>query len=226
MATIAEIQFAHERGALAHTLDELSDVDTTVIQETSTEPGQNLYFIRFDRNQADEIRQALADDPTVERVSPLSDTATSQVWRVEFADDTKLLDPQVTDVGGVVLSARSTALADGRCGWHERWLLPDREALETIWEDARAAGFEFEILHFHSWSGQLSQQAGVQTLTDEQREALVLANDRGYFEEPRDLDLAALADELGISSSAAAGRLKRGMKLLIEETLIVQAAEE
>lgn len=226
MATIAEIQFAHQDGALAVTLEELSDVDTKVIRETSTEPEQNLYFIRFDLGNPGEIRPALEGDPTVKTASKLSETSTSQVWRVEFADEAKLLDPQVTSEGGFVLHARSTALTGGQWGWHERWLLPGHEALNTIWQKARADGFAFEILHYHTWSGSLSEHSDVQTLTEEQREALVLANEQGYFEEPREMDLAALAEELGISTSAAAGRLKRGMKLLIEETLIVDDPAE
>lgn len=221
MATIAEIQFAHEEGALAGTLEELSDVETKVIRETSTEPEQNLYFIRFDLGNPGEIHPALEGDRTVQSASPLTETSTSQVWRVEFADRAKLLDPQVTREGGFVLHARSTALDGDRWGWHERWLLPDHEALNTIWQDAREDGFEFEILHYHTWGGNLSEHSDVRTLTEEQREAVVLANERGYFQEPRETDLAALADELGISTSAAAGRLKRGMKLLIEKTLIV-----
>ena len=51
-------------------------------------------------------------------------------------------------------------------------------------------------------------------LTDEQREALRLALQHGYYEEPRETDLAALADELGISRQAFAARLRRAYRTL------------
>jgi len=233
MSIITEIQFAHEDGALAHTLNELSDIDIKVIRETSTKPGQSMYFIRFDdgqhrdhgRSQPRAVRPVLEADHTVRTVSRLSESSTSQVWRVEFADEAKLLNPLVTSEGGFVLHARCARIADERWGWHERWLLPDHESLHTIWQGAREEGFDFEILEFHPWDGTLSEYSGATTLTEEQRDTLALAYEKGYFTEPRETDLEALADELGLSPSAVAGRLKRGMKLLVEETLIVDQPE-
>ena len=57
------------------------------------------------------------------------------------------------------------------------------------------------------------QQTDVQ-LTEEQREALRLALQRGYYEEPRATDLAALAEEVGISRQAYSARLRRAYRTL------------
>lgn len=221
MSTITEVQFTHENGALAHTLNELPEVDIKVLRETSTEPAQNTYFIRFDHTEPADVRAVLESDHTVRDVSPHSESETRQVWRVEFAAETKLLNPHVTNEGGCVLHARSSTVTDERCGWHERWLLPDHEALQTIWREARAEGFEFEILHFHPWDGTLSEYTATNVLTEQQREALALAYENGYFRDPSETDLEELAAELEVSPSAVAGRLKRGTKLLVEEALIV-----
>lgn len=221
MSTIAEIQFAHDEGALAYTLGELPDVDTKILRETSTKPDQSEDFVRFDHEQPAEIRPVLEADPTVHNVSLLSESESSQVWRVEFTDEVKLLNPLVTRENGFVLHARSSKVADEQWGWRERWLLPDHDALHTIWQHARERGFEFEILRFHPWDGVLTEHTTAKTLTEQQRETLGLAYESGYFEEPRETDLEALADELGVTPSAASGRLKRGMKLLIEETFML-----
>jgi len=53
-------------------------------------------------------------------------------------------------------------------------------------------------------------------LTEKQREALATAYTMGYFEHPQQTDLGAIADELGISTSAASGRIRRGIGSLIE----------
>lgn len=221
MSTIAEVQFAHEDGALAYTLKKLPAVDAKIIRETSTEPAQSTYFLRFGSHNSGAIRQALAADHTVRHGTPISESEDRQVWRIEFADEARLLNPVVTSEGGFVLHAQSTNMAGDRWGWHERWLLPSHEALYTIWQTARDEGFAFDIVHFQPWDGGLSEYTAAETLTDEQRDALALAYERGYFTEPRETDLEALADELGISPSAVSGRLKRGMKLLIEESLTV-----
>lgn len=48
-------------------------------------------------------------------------------------------------------------------------------------------------------------------LTQSQREALLLALEMGYFEEPRTAILSEVATELGISQPAAGGLLRRGL---------------
>lgn len=57
-------------------------------------------------------------------------------------------------------------------------------------------------------------------LTPEQREALMVAYQSGYFQEPRRATLSDVADRLGISPSAASGRLRRGHAALLERTVM------
>ena len=59
-------------------------------------------------------------------------------------------------------------------------------------------------------------QAG---LTDAQKEALVLAYERGYFESPRQVTLEEIGDELGITQQAVGSRLRNGSKYVIGSTL-------
>ena len=57
-------------------------------------------------------------------------------------------------------------------------------------------------------------------LTETQREALVLAYERGYFDTPRESSLEEIADELGITQQSLSSRLRRGHRRLIGATLI------
>ncbi|MDF9745513.1 helix-turn-helix domain-containing protein [Natrinema salsiterrestre] len=57
-------------------------------------------------------------------------------------------------------------------------------------------------------------------LTDPQREALILAYARGYFDSPRKANQGDVADELGITRQAFASRLRRGIRRLLTSTLI------
>jgi len=56
-------------------------------------------------------------------------------------------------------------------------------------------------------------------LTETQREALVLAYERGYFDSPRESSLEEIADELGITQQSLSSRLRRGHRRLIGATL-------
>ena len=56
-------------------------------------------------------------------------------------------------------------------------------------------------------------------LTDRQREAMLLAFERGYFDSPREASLEELAGELDLSHQAVASRLRRGTRRLIAGAL-------
>lgn len=57
-------------------------------------------------------------------------------------------------------------------------------------------------------------------LTETQREALILAYERGYYDTPRVSSLAELAEELDITQQSLSSRLRRGYRRLIGATLV------
>lgn len=63
-------------------------------------------------------------------------------------------------------------------------------------------------------------------VTGPQREALVLAVERGYYDVPRRCTTAELAATLGISDQAVSERLRRGTATLVERTLGDDAGEQ
>lgn len=58
------------------------------------------------------------------------------------------------------------------------------------------------------------------SLTESQREALLLALQRGYFSTPSRVTLDELATELDISQQALSERIRRGNESLLEQTLL------
>lgn len=101
-----------------------------------------------------------------------------------------------------------------------RAIIPDREALAGFHTAIREDGYEFSL---HRVTSDIeSGLSGEPSLSKRQREALVLAYERGYYEQPRQVSLAEIGDELGISESAVSGRLCRGISTLLDETLPVE----
>lgn len=225
MAIITEVQFAYEWGLLAHTLDTLRTVDISVVREASTDPEQDVYVFRFEGAESDRIRDVLEADHTVEVVHPM-EGFDAELWGIVFAEETKLMAPKVTSRDGFVLEARSSSPEDDPRGWHERWLLPDRRALHEIWKTARNDGFQFEVLEFRDQAREDPEYPGPYVLTEQQRETLILAYERGYFEEPRETSLDQLASELDLSGSAVGARLRRGMESLIGMSLVAENPPE
>jgi hypothetical protein len=226
MSIVTEVRFAHENGALADTLSRSPDLTVSVIQESSTNPERDLYFMRFDSGGDDDIRETLDADSTITGVELMPGVEDQPVFGIEFAPETMLMAPRVTSQDGFVLDARSSPNVTAELdGWRERWLLPHREALQTIWQWAHEAGFEIDVVTFHKRGRADPEYEGPNDLTEEQREAMVAAYEQGYFAEPRETSLEELAESLGLSATAVSGRIRRGMKSTIETTLMMEYPE-
>ena len=102
-------------------------------------------------------------------------------------------------------------------GWILTVWMPNRTNLATLWNYAEENDIEIELLGVNEYASLGTTDAG---LTDSQREALLVALDTGYFEDPRNATLTEVATELGISQPAASGLLRRGTKRLIVSSLV------
>ncbi|MFC7046145.1 helix-turn-helix domain-containing protein [Halobacteriaceae archaeon GCM10025711] len=215
MTIITKIFFSHPDMALADTITSLPEVTVRVMPEAGTDPEHNMNFFLVRGGTRDALDAAFEADHTVEEAHLTSEQGDQRLYGVIFTEAAKLVAPTVTEVGGISLEARS---GDG--GWVERWQLPDRQALNTVWEHARERSFRFDVLELYQIDDtEFGETFG---LTDEQREALMVAYTEGYFKEPRDASLVDLAEELGISPTAASGRLRRGLTKLVGATIVEQ----
>ncbi len=104
-------------------------------------------------------------------------------------------------------------------GWHFEVRGETRDAISEFRTICQENDIQIEITAVHAL---VSVQNDSYALTDTQREALVLAFERGYFDSPREVSLEELADELGITQQSLSSRLKRGHRRLIEGALMGQ----
>jgi hypothetical protein len=120
--------------------------------------------------------------------------------------------PLMVEEGGVFQRLRGSV-----DGWEFRAAFPDRSSFARLVEFCREknVGFEFRRLY----DGQAEAPSSEYGLTRCQRETLVRALERGYFEVPRDCSLAELAASLGVSESAASERLRRATATLVARTV-------
>ncbi len=90
------------------------------------------------------------------------------------------------------------------------------EAMAEFREYCQKNDIEIAITAVHAM---LPIQGEGYELTETQREALVLAYERGYFNSPREASLEEIAQELGITQQSLSSRLRRGHRRLIAATL-------
>lgn len=63
-------------------------------------------------------------------------------------------------------------------------------------------------------------------LTPRQRETLVEALQRGFYDVPRNVNMTELADTLEITQQSLSSRLRRAHAMLVQNTLVVSDEEK
>lgn len=173
------------------------------------------YIFWAEGGDFEEFEDSLAADPTVEAFVTLTEIADRRLYRVNFASEVreKMTYPEASEFDIVFLGARST-----NEGVHFRAQVPTRRVLNEFRQRCLEKDLQFRLDSIYQEDG--SGANGQYGLTDAQREALLLAYERGYFGVTRDASLEEIAGELSISRQALAGRLRRGHERLIANTLL------
>jgi predicted DNA binding protein len=212
MSITAKVHIRHDRLALIPTLRSLGEVKLRVVSQGTTSPGATVFPFLVEYDDRATLERTLDDDPTVADYTLVDWTDGAGVYYIEHTPETKLISTAVTAANGFLMGTETK-----NDGWFVRLLLPDREALNHIWNYARENDITFDIVEIYGnedTSGESSYG-----LTEQQRAALRLAYRRGYFQEPRDVSLDEVAQELGLSSTAMSGRLRRGIRNLVAATI-------
>jgi predicted DNA binding protein len=212
MSVMVTIHIGHDRIALVPTLRTLDDINIRVITQGTTAPGATNFPFLIEYHDRDELESHLDEDPTVDRYELVDWTDDTGIYYIAHTPETLLISTVVTEVNGFLAHTETKGN-----GWLARLLLPDRKALNTIWEYAKDHDISLEILEIYG-----KNDAGTDTsygLTNEQSAALNTAYEEGYFGEPRETSLDEVAEKMGLSSTAMSGRLRRGMRNLVGATI-------
>ncbi|MEF8774445.1 MAG: helix-turn-helix domain-containing protein [Halobacteriales archaeon] len=92
--------------------------------------------------------------------------------------------------------------------------VPDRSVLMSLIKHLRKAGASVSVTRIVAVDGEGEESP---SLTDKQHETLLTAVELGYYDTPREADLADVAAELGVSRSAASQRLSSVRRRLVED---------
>jgi len=196
------------------------DPSSTVhsVLEAGTDPTSGKFFYRAQSSDFRQFEEGLQRDHTIgefERVIKNRDE--KAIYSFEYTDEAKVISPIISSANGVIVDMKN----DGN-GWILTVWMPDRKKLASLWEYAAQNDIKIELLRVNEYASLGSTDAG---LTDSQREALLVALDAGYFEDPRNATLSDVAAELDISQPAASGLLRRGTKRLIISSLMDEREE-
>lgn len=212
MSVIAEYAVAPDHLALADSIEAVPEATLSIERAYATNPERPIVFMWASAPRIEAFDAALEDDPSVAEFERIRDIDGERLYRVQAAPGKAVMTyPKWVEVGGERLKAY---YEDG--WWHARTRYPDRDALSEYRAYLQDNDVTFRLERLYD-SGH--RDGDGPTLTDEQRETLELAYERGYFEVPRSVSTSELADELGVSNQAVSERLRRANARLVEDAL-------
>lgn len=218
MSTIAEFSVPAEEFPLGRTLADLPiDIEVERVADDSDHVIPYIWFSGSDPDALTQLDDCLETDPSVDGVELLADLGDERLYRMDWVEDATLVLYMLTEERATVLNATGE-----RSHWQLRILFPEREGVSRTYEFATNRDRSLDVEKIHELA---DDRHGRDGLTDAQHETLVEALDGGYYEIPRDADMAALSDELGVSHQALSERLRRAHRVLVEDA-VATASEE
>jgi predicted DNA binding protein len=152
-----------------------------------------------------------------------SDERVNGFWSEDARNGRRLVrldwDPQSDDFLDALIS-EEVMLQHGvgtNRGWRFQLHFRDRLAAAEFQQKCVDTNVPFTILSISDPESE--DEFGQYGLTEAQLEALHLAREEGYFEDPREITLEQLGEQLGITRQAVSYRIRAGVKHLIDATL-------
>jgi predicted DNA binding protein len=214
MSTIADVEFDPGVFLLGAILERFPDA--TIELERIVPTGETVipyFWVRgLSEAEAGTLDRDLSDEAVVERIDSVDD---EHLVRATW-------DPVVHRgiLQGIIESGLTLVSAVGTAdGWRFELRGDEHESVARFQSYCREHDIPLRLTGIHALTPVRDGDYG---LTDKQREALVLAHERGYYDSPRGADLEGIAAELGISRQALVSRLRRGTRRLLEATVAVE----
>jgi predicted DNA binding protein len=183
-------------------------------------PTRNMVmpFVWATGEDHEAFEASVRDHPAVRELFVLDRIDDSGLYRIEWEDSPTDLTEGIAAADAVVLDARG----DG--DWVFRLRFPDHEKLTRFhnYVIEHDIGIHIQRTYTLTEATGRGHRFGV---TTDQREALVLALRRGYFETPSAVSLEELAGELDISRQALSNRIRRGNEKVLRSVLLSSVAD-
>ncbi|MDZ7849821.1 MAG: helix-turn-helix domain-containing protein [Halodesulfurarchaeum sp.] len=209
----AVVRVEHPDIVLTETVTHDGSAKVESVSEAGTDPKSGKFFYHITSTDFGRFEDGLRSDRTIGEFERVIETGAEQaIYRFEYADEAKILSPIISAANGVILDMKNE---------DSTWLLTvwmsERADLDQLWDYARQHDVDIELLRLNEYGRLGTADVGV---TESQREALLVAFEKGYFEEPRNATLSQVATALDVSQPAAGGLIRRGTKRLVESCLL------
>lgn len=211
MAIILEFTLPADSFALGDALEAVPNIEIELDRVVPTDQ-QALPYLWVEGGDLEAFEQHIETAAHVDGFQVIEAMPERRLYDVDWQGRVELVVDGIIDADGTVLAARAT-----NDRWEFRLRFPGRQQAKQFQSHCVETETPVDLskLYDLSKSGFRKEYS----LTKKQYDALRLAYDRGYFHEPREVDLADLGSELDISPRAVSYRLRRGISGLVEHTI-------
>ncbi len=210
MSVTADLSISGEEFLLGTAL--LTDSDVHVeLERVVPSSRQVLPFFWAIGTEFEAFENDVQSNPNVEHLVALDRVAGRVLYRVEWSKAVESLIYGIAEVGATILEA----YGDDR--WRFRLRFNDHGALSEFQTYCEEHDIDF---HLDRVAMETETDRGEFGLTPEQREALVLAVEQGYFDVPRGVTLGELAEDIGVSQQSVSERVRRATGSVLESVFL------
>ncbi|WP_458187532.1 helix-turn-helix domain-containing protein [Haladaptatus sp. NG-WS-4] len=215
MTVTADMTISGEQFVLGTVL--LTDTDVHVeLERVIPASRQVLPFFWAVGTEFESFEREVETNPHVEDLVAVDRGDDRILYRVVWGDEVESLIHGIAAVGATILEAY------GNGEWRFRLRFDDHAELAEFDDYCDDHDIRYRLERVMTDTNATRQEFG---LTPEQREALVLAVERGYFDVPRNATLGDLADEFDISQQALSERVRRAAGTVLR-TVLFDSDEE
>ncbi len=173
--------------------------------------GGSTHHVWLEGADRARLMEELHDEDAIQHLAIIDEHPDRTLLRFEWASKTSPLFELLEKTDSTIASFRSTD-----DGWLIQLRFSGDEDLLAFCEAVNGQGIELEFVRTYDERHPIEGSA--YGLTNTQAETLSVAYEAGYFEVPRGITLAELADDLGVSEQAVSERLRRGLSALLDST--------
>lgn len=215
MATIADFRLPVDGFPLGRAIQADPDLRIELERIVPTEEGVLPFFWVWNCDDFERFERTVLDQRTVRSLEEISQTEGGRLYRARWNERVEGLVRGMARTGVTILDGRGTSE-----GWRFELRFPDRSDVRAFQQYCLDNDVPVDLRRVYTAREQ-STGTGFQ-LTENQRETLVSAYERGYFDEPQGVTQTELADDFGISQRAVSRRIRSGLLRLVANTIATE----
>lgn len=214
MSQIGEFTVPTEAFLLADTLKQVPEMVVELHKVVSHSRDKLVPYFWVHHGDKEEFDTAIRHDSTLKDVVLLDEFERGTSYRGTWTENAEGIAYGYIEAGATILDA--TGQNDT---WTLRMRFDDEESLHDFHEYCHGEDIPFTLDHLYRPTQPMA--GGQFGLTESQRERLVYAFQRGYFDAPREVNMTELAEELDTTQQTLSTQFRRAYSALIESTLVV-----